>query len=55
VKGVRQELRNLQIMQMRPGHSAEKLAHLADLERSARAEMKLQIKALAYYLSQQKG
>jgi hypothetical protein len=53
LKGVRQEVRNLQVMQMRPGQSAAKLAHLADLERSARAEVKLRIKALAYYLSQQ--
>jgi hypothetical protein len=30
-----------------------KLAHLADLERSARAEVKLRVKALEYYLSQQ--
>ena len=52
LKGVRQEVRNLQVMQMRPGQSAEKLAHLADLERSARAEAKLRIKALAYARSQ---
>ena len=52
LKGVRQEVRNLQVMQMRPGQSAEKLAHLADLQRSARAEVKLRIKALEYYLSQ---
>jgi hypothetical protein len=48
LNGVRQEVRNLQVMQMRPGQSAEKLAHLADLEGSARAEVKLRIKALAY-------
>lgn len=52
LKGVRQEVRNLQVMQMRPGQSAAKLAHLADLERSARAEVKLRIKALAYARSQ---
>jgi hypothetical protein len=52
LKGVRQEVRNLQVMQMRPGQSAEKLAHLSDLERSARAEVKLRIKALAYARSQ---
>jgi hypothetical protein len=52
LRGVRQEVRNLQVLQMRPGQSAEKLAHLADLERSARAEVKLRIKALKYYLSQ---
>src|ERR1700683_1241522 len=53
LKGVRQEVRNLQVMQMRPGQSAEKLAHLADLERSARAEVKLRHKAIVYDLSQQ--
>jgi len=48
LKGVRQEVHNLQVMQMRPGQSPEKLKHLSDLERSARAEVKLRIKALAY-------
>jgi hypothetical protein len=55
LKGVRQEVRNLQVMQMRPDQSAEKLALLADLERSARAEAKLRLKALTYFLSQQNG
>jgi hypothetical protein len=48
LKGVRQEVRNLQIMQMSPGQSVEQLRHLADLEGSPRAEVKLRIKALAY-------
>jgi hypothetical protein len=52
LKGVRQEVRNLQVMKMRPGQSAEQLRHLADLERSARAEVKLRIKALAYAKNQ---
>ena len=52
LKNTRQEVRNLQVLQMRPGQSAEKLAHLADLEGSARAEVKLRIKALAYARSQ---
>jgi hypothetical protein len=52
LKNTRQEVRNLQVMQMRPAQSAEKLAHLADLERSARAEVKLRLKALAYARSQ---
>jgi hypothetical protein len=52
LRGVRQEVRNLQVMQMRPGQSSEKLKHLSDLERSARAEVKLRIKALAYARSQ---
>jgi hypothetical protein len=48
LKGVRQEVRRLQVMQMRPGQSAQKLRFLADLERSARAEVKLRLKALEY-------
>ena len=52
LKGVRQEVRNLQVMQMHPGRSAEDLRNLADLERSARAEVKLRVKALAYARSQ---
>ena len=52
LKGVRQEVRNLQVMQMRPNQSAKKLELLADLERSARAEVKLRLKALAYARSQ---
>jgi hypothetical protein len=52
LKGVRQEIRNLQVMQMRPGQSAEKLELLADLERSARAEAKLRLKALAHAKAQ---
>jgi hypothetical protein len=52
LRGVRQEVRNLQVMQMRPGQSPEKLKHLSDLERSARAEVKPRVKALAYAKSQ---
>jgi hypothetical protein len=52
LKGVRQEIRNLQVMQMRPGQSAEKLKLLSELERSARAEVKLRLKALEYAKSQ---
>ncbi len=51
LKGVRQEVRNLQVMQMRPDQSAEKLRLLADLEGSARAEVKLRLKAIAYQKS----
>jgi hypothetical protein len=43
-----QEVRNLQVMQMRPDQSAKKLKLLAELERSARAGVKLRLKALAY-------
>jgi hypothetical protein len=39
-------------MQMQPGQSAEQLKHLADLERSARAEVKLRVKALVYAKAQ---
>jgi hypothetical protein len=52
LKGVRQEVRNLQVMQMRPGQSAEKLRLLAELERSARAEVKLRQKALEHARAQ---
>jgi hypothetical protein len=52
LKNTRQEVRNLQVMQMRPGQSAEKLKLLNDLERSARAEVKLRVKALEYAKSQ---
>ena len=44
----RREVRNLQVMQMHPGRTAAQLKHLADLERSARAEVKLRLKAIAY-------
>jgi hypothetical protein len=47
LKGVRQEVRNLQVTKC-PGQSAKKLKLLADLERSARAEVKLRLKAIAY-------
>jgi hypothetical protein len=52
LKAVQQEVRNLRVMPMRPGQSAAKLAHLADLDRSAVAEAKLRLKALAYARSQ---
>jgi hypothetical protein len=50
----RQEVRNLQVMQMRPGQSAEKLELLNQLERSARASVKLRRKAIACWRSLQK-
>ena len=46
LKGARQEVRNLQVMQMRPGQSAEKLALLWELERLTRAEVKFRLKAI---------
>ena len=53
MQGCRQEIRNLTIMGMKPGLTPEKKALLHDLERSARAELKLRHKAIEYYLSQQ--
>jgi hypothetical protein len=50
----RQEVRNLQVMQMRPGQSTEKLELLHNLERSARASAKLRRKAIQYWWSIQK-
>jgi hypothetical protein len=52
LKGVRQEVRNLVVMQMRPGRTSEQLKVLSDLERSARAEVKLRVKALEYARTQ---
>jgi hypothetical protein len=50
----RQEVRNLIVMQMRPGQSAEKVKLLHNLERSARAETKLRVRALAYHRQQRR-
>jgi hypothetical protein len=44
----RQEVRNLQVMQMKPGVSPEKLELLRQLERSARASVKLGRRAIEY-------
>jgi hypothetical protein len=46
LRAVRQEVRNLQVLAMRPNQSAEKLELLRNLEQSARAEVKLRLKAL---------
>jgi hypothetical protein len=48
LKSARLKVRNLQVMQMRPNQPTEKLRILAALERSARAEVQVRIKALAY-------
>jgi hypothetical protein len=45
---VRQELHNLQVMQMRPNRTPEELAFLHQLERSCRAEIKLRRQAIEY-------
>jgi hypothetical protein len=44
----RQEVRNLTVLGMSPHLTAEKAAVVRNLERSARAEVKLRIKALEY-------
>lgn len=49
--GVKREISNLQVMQMRPGQTPEKLETLKHLERSARAELKLRQKALEHQRS----
>jgi hypothetical protein len=46
LRAVRQEVRNLQVLAMRPNLSAEKLELVRNLERSARAEVKLRLEAL---------
>jgi hypothetical protein len=53
MQNCRQDIRNLTIMGMKPGLTPEKKAFLHDLERSARAELKLRHKAIKYCLSQQ--
>jgi hypothetical protein len=44
----RQEVRNLTVMGMAPNLTPEKATLIRNLERSARAEVKLRIKALEY-------
>jgi hypothetical protein len=48
LKETRQEVSNLQVMQMRPGQSVEKLRLLSERERSARAEVNLRLCALEH-------
>jgi hypothetical protein len=55
VAEVRQEVKNLIVLQLRPGQSAERLKFLHDLERSARAETKLRVRALAHYRQQKEA
>lgn len=43
-----QEVRNLIVMGMAPGLSPDKAAFIQNLERSARAEVRLRVKALEY-------
>ena len=51
---VRQEVRNLTVMAMNPRYAAE-AALIREMERSARAEVKLWIKALEYGKQQAAG
>jgi hypothetical protein len=51
---VRQEVRNLTVMAMNPRNAAE-AAVIREMERSARAEVKLRIKALEYGKQQAAG
>jgi hypothetical protein len=55
LKEVRQEVRNLQVMAMRPDQSTEKLELLRNLERSTRAEVKLRLKAVEHHKSQNRA
>jgi hypothetical protein len=52
LRNVRREVRNLQVIQMRPWLSEEKRKFLNDLERSARAEVKLRLKAIEHHQGQ---
>jgi hypothetical protein len=49
----RQEVRNLTVMAMNPKYSPEKVELLRNAERSARAEVKLRVKALEYQHQQE--
>jgi hypothetical protein len=48
LKDARQEVRNLQVLGMDPSLPAHKAELVRNLERSARAEVKLRLKALAH-------
>jgi hypothetical protein len=51
----RQEVRNLTVIGMRPNLSADQRELIHNAERSARAEVKLRIKALRYCREQHRG
>jgi len=51
----RREVRNLTVMGMRPDVSADQREIIHNLERSARAQVKMGIKALQYCREQQRG
>ncbi len=48
----RQEVRNLQVLAMTPDNSASDLETLRNLERAARAEVKLRWRAIEHYKDQ---
>jgi hypothetical protein len=48
LKAARQELHNLQVLQLQPGKSPERLEMLHQFERSCRAEIKLRLRAIEY-------
>ena len=52
IKDTQQEVRNLTIMGMRPGLNPAKKALLLQMERSARAELRLRHKALEHAKAQ---
>jgi hypothetical protein len=51
----RQHVRNLIVMGMRPELTAVKREFVGKLERSARAEVRLRVKALQYFFEQQRA
>jgi len=52
LRDTRQEVRNLTVMAMSPDLLPRELETVRDLERSARAEVKLRLKHLAWVLEQ---
>ena len=54
LKDARQEVRNLCVMSMRPNLPPSKVELLKNLERSARAEVKLRLKHLRWLREQAK-
>ncbi|MDH2402107.1 hypothetical protein QCM77_19390 [Bradyrhizobium sp. SSUT18] len=52
MKDAQQEVRNLTVMEMRPDLPPEKRDIIKQLERSARAEVQLRVKALNWQIEQ---
>ena len=53
--GVRREVRNLTVMGLDPNQTPEQAALIEELERSARAEMRLRTRALAHAKGHQRS